>query len=85
MPFPLVPLSDWIRCVRDLGDDPSTNIAFKILGFLERDFERMASGTVILRTALTREDSLTLVRSTAVDNMHLEKYVAYWKSVDVDL
>jgi len=83
-PVPLVPLTDWIRCVRALGEDPSMNIAFKILGFLERDFERMSSGTVILRTALTREDSLTLVRSTALDNMHLEKYVAYWKSVDAD-
>jgi len=83
-PFPLVPLTDWIRCVREFGEDPSINIAFKILGFLERDFERMSSGTVILRTALTREDSPTLVRSTALDSMHLEKYVAYWKSVDAN-
>ena len=84
-PFPLVPLSDWIHSIRALGEDPSMNIAFKILGFLERDFERIASGTVVLCTALTREDSLALVRSTALDNMHLEKYVAYWKSVDADL
>ena len=50
-PFLLVPLSNWIRCVCALGEDPSINIAFKILGFLERDFERMVSGMVILYTA----------------------------------
>ena len=50
-PFLLVLLSDWIRGIHALGEDPLINIAFKILGFLERDFERMASGTVILCTA----------------------------------
>lgn len=80
-PLPLVPLADWLERVRALGDDPASNVAFKILGFLENDFERMAAGSVILRTSTARLDSPTMVTSTAVDRGHMEEYVRYWKSV----
>ncbi|KAG6899620.1 hypothetical protein C0995_005371 [Termitomyces sp. Mi166 len=80
-PLPLIPLAEWLGRVRDLGDDPTRNAAHKILSFLERDFETMSSGTVILRTATARLDSMTMVKSTALDRRHLEEYVSYWRSV----
>ncbi|KAG6856431.1 putative NRPS-like protein biosynthetic cluster [Tephrocybe sp. NHM501043] len=80
-PLPLIPLSEWLGCVRDLGDDPARNAAYKILPFLERDFQTMSNGTVILRTATARLDSLTMVKSTALDRQHLDEYVSYWRSI----
>lgn len=82
-PLPSIPLSKWLARVRDLGDDPARNAAYKILSFLERDFQTMSNGTVILRTATARLDSPTMVRSTAVDRKHLEEYVSYWRCVGV--
>ncbi|KAG6864883.1 putative NRPS-like protein biosynthetic cluster [Blastosporella zonata] len=80
-PLPLIPLSKWLDRVRDLDDDPSRNPAYKILSFLENDFQSMSNGTVILRTATARLDSRTMVKSTAVDRKHLEEYVSYWRSI----
>ncbi|KAF5377825.1 hypothetical protein D9615_006785 [Tricholomella constricta] len=80
-PLPLIPLAKWLGRVRELGDDPARNAAYKILSFLERDFQTMSNGTVILRTATARLDSPTMVKSTAVDRKHLEEYISYWKSV----
>ncbi|RDB14628.1 Non-canonical non-ribosomal peptide synthetase FUB8 [Hypsizygus marmoreus] len=80
-PLPLIPLDEWLDRVRAVGDDPSRNAAFKILSFLENEFQKMADGTVILRTATARLDSPTIVKSTAVDRKHLEEYVTYWRQV----
>ncbi|KAG6873820.1 hypothetical protein C0992_008373 [Termitomyces sp. T32_za158] len=80
-PLPLIPLAKWLARVRALGDDPKRNAAFKIMSFLERDFETMASGSVVLRTAMAKLDSVSMVRCTALDRRHIEEYVAYWRSV----
>ncbi|KDQ51272.1 hypothetical protein JAAARDRAFT_140530 [Jaapia argillacea MUCL 33604] len=80
-PLPKLPFPEWLEGVRALGDDPARNPAFKVLSFLEHDFVRMASGPVILQTVNARADSLTMVKSTALDKRHLEEYVAYWTSV----
>ncbi|KAG6884831.1 putative NRPS-like protein biosynthetic cluster [Termitomyces sp. T159_Od127] len=80
-PLPLIPLAKWLARVRALGDDPKRNAAFKIMAFLERDFETMASGSVVLRTATARVDSVSMVRCTALDRRHVEEYVAYWRRV----
>ncbi|KAF7422954.1 hypothetical protein PC9H_011118 [Pleurotus ostreatus] len=80
-PLALIPFPEWLDRVRALGEDPERNAAFKVLNFLEHDFVRMASGPVILRTSTAREDSPTMVNSTAVDKKHLEEYVTYWKKV----
>ncbi|KAF8059573.1 hypothetical protein FPV67DRAFT_1633230 [Lyophyllum atratum] len=79
-PLPSISLPKWLGRVRELGDDPARNAAFKILSFLERDFQTMSNGTVILRTSTARLDSPTMVRSTALDRKHLEEYVSYWRS-----
>ena len=81
--LPIIPFRDWLDRVRALGDDPERNPAFKILDFLENNFVRMAAGSVTLRTATARLDSLTMVRSTSLDMKHLEEYINYWRSVGV--
>jgi len=48
---------------------------------LENDFVRMSGGGVILRTAETKLDSPTLVKSASTDRRHLEEYVAYWRRI----
>ncbi|KIK63254.1 hypothetical protein GYMLUDRAFT_197778 [Collybiopsis luxurians FD-317 M1] len=78
-PLPIIPFKDWLDRARALGEDPSYNHALKVMHFLEQDFIRMASGTVILRTAESKLDSPTLLRSTSLDKRHLEEYVAYWR------
>ena len=80
-PLPVIPFPEWLERVRALGDDPERNSAFKILGFLENNFLRMAAGSVTLRTATARLDSPTMVRSTSLDVKHLEEYIQYWRSV----
>ena len=46
---------------------------------MENDFVRMSGGGVILRTAETKLDSPTLVKSASIDRRHLEECVAYWR------
>ncbi|KAK7053490.1 hypothetical protein VNI00_004116 [Paramarasmius palmivorus] len=81
-PLPLIPFTEWVERVKALGSDPSVNTALKIMQFLQHDFIRMAAGTVILSTKYAKEDSPTMVRSTAVDKKHLEEYCTYWRSVN---
>jgi len=80
-PLPKIAFGEWLNRVKGLGDDPERNPAYKIISFLEHDFVRMASGPVILGTSRAKQDSVTMVRSTAIDGRHLEEYVRYWKSV----
>ncbi|KIK64898.1 hypothetical protein GYMLUDRAFT_39839 [Collybiopsis luxurians FD-317 M1] len=78
-PLPIILFNDWLDRARALGEDPSYNYALKVMHFLDQDFIRMASGTVVLRTASTKMDSPTLLRSTSLDKRPLEEYVAYWR------
>lgn len=78
-PLPIIPFKDWLDRARVLREDPSCNYALKVMHFLEQDFIRMASGTVILRTAESKLDSPTLLRSMSLDKRHLEEHVAYWR------
>ncbi len=78
-PLPIIPYEKWLEKVKAAGQDK--NPAFRVLSFLENDFIRMSSGDVVLRTAETKLDSSTLVKSTAIDREHLEEYVAYWRRI----
>ncbi|TFY83837.1 hypothetical protein EWM64_g160 [Hericium alpestre] len=80
-PLPMIPYDEWLRRVRDLGSDPEKNVAYKVMDFLENDFVRMASGSVVLGTDVAKRDSLTMVKSVALDKKHLAEYVGYWRSV----
>ncbi|KXN84174.1 Linear gramicidin synthase subunit D [Leucoagaricus sp. SymC.cos] len=79
-PLPSVPFGEWLEKVKAAGEEK--NPAYRVLNFLQNDFVRMSSGVVILRTAETKLDSPTLVKSTAIDRKHLEEYIAYWRRVD---
>jgi hypothetical protein len=76
-PLPVIPYREWLDKVKAAGE--AKNPAYKVLNFLENDFIRMSGGDVILRTAESKLDSPTLVRSTALDRKHLEEYIAYWR------
>lgn len=78
-PLPIIPYTKWLEKVKAGGEGKSP--AFRVLSFLENDFIRMSSGDVILRTAETKLDSPTLVKSTAIDRKHLEEYIAYWRKI----
>ncbi|KAI0036586.1 hypothetical protein K488DRAFT_40891 [Vararia minispora EC-137] len=81
--LPRVPYPEWLARAKALGDDPAYNASAKIIDFLENDFVRLASGTVILDTTAARLASPTMARSCALDRGHLAEYIAYWKSVGV--
>lgn len=78
-PLPTIPFDEWLEKVKAAGEEK--NPAYRVLNFLKNDFIRMSSGVVILRTAETKLESPTLVKSTAIDRKHLEEYIAYWKRV----
>ncbi|KAG7086748.1 putative NRPS-like protein biosynthetic cluster [Marasmius oreades] len=81
--LPVIPFPEWVERVRSFGGDPTQNAALKIMDFIQRDFVRMAGGSVILNTNGARKDSPTMVRSTAVERRHVEEYCGYWRSVGV--
>ena len=80
-PLPLIPFSDWLALVHALGKDPTRNIAVALLDFLEHDFIRLASGSLMLGTAASIEDSPTMAGCTPVNERLLKEYVTYWKQV----
>ncbi|KAL0568294.1 hypothetical protein V5O48_013694 [Marasmius crinis-equi] len=80
-PLPLIPFPEWVERAHRLSDDPSTNPVLKIMPFIRHDFLRMATGSVILDTHLSRSDSKTMAKSTPVEQRHLEEYCSYWRSV----
>ncbi|KAI0322050.1 hypothetical protein OF83DRAFT_1096462 [Amylostereum chailletii] len=69
--LPRLPFNQWLNQVRALGSDPETNPAHGILVFLEKDFVRMAAGSVVLGTNKAREDSATMRTSGALERWHL--------------
>ncbi|KIK56246.1 hypothetical protein GYMLUDRAFT_76195 [Collybiopsis luxurians FD-317 M1] len=78
-PLPNVPFKEWLDRAHTLGEDPSYNFALKVMPFLEKDFIRMASGTIVLGMTGSKSDSPTLLKSTSVDEKHLQEYVSHWK------
>jgi hypothetical protein len=78
-PLTKVPFAEWLAKVKGAGEEG--NPAYRVINFLENDFLRMSSGVVILRTAETKMDSPSLVKSTAIDRRHLGEYVEYWRRV----
>ncbi|KIY67026.1 acetyl-CoA synthetase-like protein [Cylindrobasidium torrendii FP15055 ss-10] len=76
--LPMVPFDDWMVRVRESGSTPASKIA----GFLEGDFMKLATGSVVLGTDEARADSATLETSSRLDKSHIEEYVAHWNKVD---
>ncbi|KAK0202205.1 hypothetical protein DFS33DRAFT_1444321, partial [Desarmillaria ectypa] len=75
--IPVVGYAEWLERVR--GNEQVN----KLIGFLERDFERMASGGVVLGTDEARKDSRGMRESGVVGRKEVEEYVNYWRRVGV--
>jgi hypothetical protein len=91
--IPLVPFSDWLGMLRDQTSMPDVdekkdyNVetpqegyhrSSELLGFFERWFERMASGSLVLGMENATRVSLTLAEMEIVRPALLEKYMEYW-------
>ena len=74
-----VPFSEWIRRVRAFPGSEIDNPAARLVDFLERDFERMSCGGVLLKTEKCREHSETLRKTGPVSEDVMRAYVAAWK------
>lgn len=73
-----VPYADWLAAVK-ANADARANPCAKIVPFLEEEFVRMATGTVVLDTERARGVSAALRESAPVDEGLLRGYVAYWR------
>ena len=67
-PLPIIPFKTWLSWAQELRKDPQHNYAVKVVGFLEHDFIRLASGAVILWNAKMDSPTwwgvLPLIRNT---------------------
>ncbi|PBK63110.1 acetyl-CoA synthetase-like protein [Armillaria solidipes] len=75
--IPVLDYAEWLERVR--GNEQVN----KLIGFLERDFERMASGGVVLGTEEAKKDSRGMRESGVVGRKEVEEYVNYWRGVGV--
>ncbi|OBZ65860.1 L-aminoadipate-semialdehyde dehydrogenase [Grifola frondosa] len=74
-----LPYAEWLARVR-ADTDTVRNPAGKIVPFLEDEFVRMATGWVVLDTAVARGASPTLEGSKPLSEGDLRRYVAFWRS-----
>ena len=74
-----VPFDEWLQRVQ-AKPDAAVNPCVKIIPFLEDEFIRMATGKVILDTAVSTKFSSTLKASQPLTESDLQRYVAYWRS-----
>ncbi len=75
--IPVLDYAEWLERVR--GNEQVN----KLIGFLERDFKRMASGGVVLGTKEAKKDSRGMRESSVVGRKEVEEYVNYWRGVGV--
>jgi thioester reductase-like protein/malonyl CoA-acyl carrier protein transacylase len=78
----LIPFSEWIRMVKRSTLVPDTeNPALRLVEFLEKNFERMSCGGVILDTSKARQHSPTLAAQGPVSDEVARRYVSAWKEM----
>ncbi|XXH01490.1 hypothetical protein Hte_007850 [Hypoxylon texense] len=76
----IVPFREWMRMVRSFpGSAEQDNPAWLLADFLEKEFERMSCGGVLMRTDKTQEHSATLRGVGPVGAGVVNKYVQAWK------
>lgn len=78
----LISYPEWLIRVRQLGNE-SENVAFPLITFFERDFQRLATGKIVLGTTRAVQDSVTMATSGPLERRHFEEYLTYWKSLQV--
>ena len=76
-----LPFDDWLSKVCAVSDDEANPYPMKeISDFMKEDFERMASGLLVLTTENTRKVSSTFRRVAPVGGDLIAAYVSWWKS-----
>lgn len=78
----ILPFRDWIKRVRTSPLVPETENPTARNGmadFLEKNFERMSCGGLVLDTQRAREDSVTMAAEGPVSDEVVGRYVASWK------
>ena len=75
----IIPFRDWIARVRQSPLPETDNPAVRLVGFLEKYFERMACGGIVLDTRRAEERSRTLAVQGPVSEEVVRSYVRRWK------
>jgi thioester reductase-like protein/acyl carrier protein/SAM-dependent methyltransferase len=75
----IVPFRDWLRRITRSPLQESENPASRIVYFLDRDYERMSCGGLVLDTTKTKEHSKTMASLGPVSPAVVEGYVRSWK------
>ncbi|KAJ5378241.1 uncharacterized protein N7496_005650 [Penicillium cataractarum] len=75
----IVPYRDWLRRITRSPLQESENPASRIVYFLDRDYERMSCGGLVLDTSKTKEHSKTMASLGPLSPAVVEGYVRSWK------
>ena len=74
--------AEWIKRVRKFpGSVEKDNPAFKVVDFLDENFERMSCGGLLLDTSQACKSSPTLASMGPVPDDVVRGYVGYWKEI----
>lgn len=77
----IIPFPQWLARVRTEEPDVAKNPARRVEGFLEEEFNALASGGVELETRLATAVSETLAMAPRVEGELVDHYVRYWRGV----
>lgn len=80
-PEGILPFRDWLRRVSRSPLSERENPAAQIIDFLDRNFERMSCGGLILDTAKAQEHSKTMAGLGPVSSEVAKGYVRAWKDM----
>jgi thioester reductase-like protein/acyl carrier protein len=76
----IIPFNEWLDRVRFFSSVHDTNNpAKKVITFLEKDFQRMACGGLVLGTDKAVQDSSTLRQAKPIEDVLIRKYIRIWK------
>lgn len=76
-----IPFPQWLARVRTEEPDLAKNPARRVDGFLEEEFNALASGGVELGTRMATAVSGTLAMAPKVEGELVDHYVRYWRGV----
>lgn len=83
LPSALVSLDEWVARAEagtgSHGQRPADGSSDMLIDFFKHDFERMATGGVVLDTSKARRVSETLRRANSVEPALVARYVQEWK------
>ncbi|KAE8153332.1 hypothetical protein BDV25DRAFT_136938 [Aspergillus avenaceus] len=75
----VVPFQEWIQRVKAFSGSREDNPASVMADWLEKNFERMSCGGLLLDTTRAREQSSTLAHVKSVNEGTVRRYLQAWK------